>query len=181
MFASRRPQIAAALPNAAHLALAQLEARQVDERVTIITQNVDGLHQRAGSRNVIELHGNVMQTRCDNAACSVGVFEDSTVPDQLPCCSQCGGPLRPNVVLFNEAIPAREERASRNALNECDLFVAIGTSGTVSPAANFVRSAEYAGARTVFINLEPLDPPNPMFQEVYLGRAEELVGQLLGG
>ncbi|HVI03455.1 MAG TPA: NAD-dependent deacylase [Enhygromyxa sp.] len=179
-FAPMRPQVLAAEPNAAHLALARFEAQHPDKQLTIITQNVDGLHTRAGSRRVIELHGNIMRTRCDNMKCMLDWFEDTTVPSELPRCPECGEPLRPDVVLFNEAIPAAPEQLSRRALNECDLFLAIGTSGTVSPAANFVRSAEYAGARTIFVNLERLDPPNPMFHESYLGRAEEQVPQLLG-
>lgn len=179
-FAPMRSQVAKAEPNAAHLALARFEARHATKMITIITQNVDGLHRRAGSRNVIELHGNITRTRCDDVACSLEAFQDLEVPTELPRCPQCGGPLRPDIVLFNEAIPAKGEWLCRRALNECDLFLAIGTSGTVSPAANFVRSAEYAGARTIFINLEPLDPPNPMFHESYLGRAEQQLPQLLG-
>jgi NAD-dependent deacetylase len=87
--------------------------------------------------------------------------------------------LRPAVVLFDEPLPVDAEWSSKKALRDCDLFLAVGTSGTVSPASNFVRAAEYAGARTVFVNLEPMTPHNPAFHEVVLGRAEELLPMLL--
>jgi len=99
----------------------------------------------------------------------------------VPLCPRCDSVLRPDIVLFGEPIPLDAGWKVKMALRDCDLFLAIGTSGLVAPAANFVRSAEYAGARTVYVNLEPLDPPNPAFQEVYLGRAEELLPKLLAG
>ena len=87
--------------------------------------------------------------------------------------------MRPSVVLFDEPLPVDAEWQSKRALRDCDLFLAVGTSGTVSPASNFVRAAEYAGARTLFINLEPMSPHNPAFQEVILGRSEEILPRLL--
>jgi NAD-dependent deacetylase len=95
----------------------------------------------------------------------------------LPLCSLCGSVLHPDTVLFGEQLPAKEEWLAKRALRDCDLFIAISTSGTVSPAANFVRSADYAGVRTILINLEPMEPKNPYFKfkEEYLGYAEELV------
>jgi len=80
----------------------------------------------------------------------------------------------------HEPLPVRAEWEAKTALRSCDLFLAVGTSGSVSPASNFVRSAEYAGARTIYINLEPMDPPNRAFAEVHLGRAEDLLPVLLG-
>jgi len=170
VFGPMRAELAAALPNPAHRALARPE-------LTIITQNIDGLHQRAGSPNVIELHGNLGRTRC--TSCDAPSFADDSVPDTIPACSSCGAALRPDIVLFDEPLATRAEWGAKRALRGCDLFLAIGTSGTVSPASNFVRSAEYEGARTVFINLEPLAPANPMFHESYLGRAEELLPAML--
>lgn len=90
-------------------------------------------------------------------------------------CPICGSLLRPDVVLFDEPLPVHEEWLAKKALRDCDLFMAIGTSGTVSPVSNYVRSADYAGARTILINLEPMKPKNPYFQEEYLGLAAELV------
>ena len=97
----------------------------------------------------------------------------------VPACPDCGSALRPDIVLFNEPLPVEAEWRVKRSLRDCDLFIAVGTSGTVSPAANFVRGAEYAGARTVLVNLTPMMPPNPYFQEEYLGKAEELLPFLL--
>lgn len=180
-FGSLRGALAVASPNPAHLALARAETqRPAGTTLTVITQNIEGLHRAAGSRNVIELHGNLSRTRCSDPTCDLEPFEDQTVPETLPRCPRCYAPLRPDVVLFEEPMAARPEWESKRVLRECDLFLAVGTSGTVSPAANFVRSAEYAGARTIFVNLEPLEVPNPAFQETVLGPAESVLPRLLG-
>jgi NAD-dependent deacetylase len=183
LFGPLRRQLSSALPNAAHEALAAAEARLTPrQHWSLLTQNVDGLHQRAGSRAVVELHGTVHRTRCSREDCSLPPFEDAaTHEDNVPLCPRCGSPLRPDVVLFEEPIPAAQEMQAKAALRECDLFIAVGTSGAVTPAANFVRSADYAGARTILVNLEPMEPRNRYFQEEYLGRAEELLPQLING
>ena len=182
LFGGLRADIGQAEPNAGHRALAQAEARlRPDQNFLIVTQNVDELHQRAGSRRVANLHGTLLKTRCSNPACKLEPFDDAQAhQDAVPLCPLCGAALRPDVVLFDEELPALAMWETKRALRDCDLFLAIGTSGNVSPASNFVRSAEYAGARTVFINLEPLVPPNPAFQETHLGRAGELLPALLG-
>lgn len=180
-FAPLRRAVQRATPNAAHHALRALEERLDDSATLIgITQNIDGLHQAAGSRRVVELHGNLRRTRCSSARCSLEPFDDGSDAATAPPCPLCGAPLRPDIVLFDEPMPAREEWESKRALRDCDLFLAVGTSGTVSPASNFVRSADYAGARTVYVNLEPLSPPNPAFHETVVGRAEEILPALLG-
>jgi NAD-dependent deacetylase len=180
-FAGARAKLVAARPNAAHLAIAQAEARlRSDQRLTVLTQNVDGLHALAGSRRVVELHGTLHRTRCTR--CEFSRDEDlATSPAQCPSCPRCSAALRPAVVLFDEALPVDAEWEAKKALRDCDLFLAVGTSGSVWPASSFVRSAEYAGARTIYVNLEPLQPANPAFQETYLGRAEELLPRLLAG
>jgi NAD-dependent deacetylase len=179
-FAQIRARVAAAKPNAAHLALAEAERRlRPDQLLTILTQNVDGLHQLAGSQHVVELHGALRGSRCTR--CAFERREDlSAAPASCPSCPDCAAPLRAAVVLFDEALPVDAEWESKKSLRDCDLFVAVGTSGTVSPASNFVRAAEYAGARTIYVNLDPMKPPNPAFKEIYLGRAEELLPRLLG-
>ena len=182
LFGPLREQLLEAKPNQAHFVLAELEKQLSPlQDFVLITQNVDGLHQKSGSRNVIELHGTIGETCCSNPACDSTPFAD-TQPyiDKLPLCDKCKAVLRPNIVLFGEAIPAKPSWHSKRALRDCDLFIAIGTSGTVSPASNFVRSAEYAGARTIYVNLEPMDPPNPAFKESYFGKAEELLSELFG-
>jgi len=92
----------------------------------------------------------------------------------------CESPLRPDIVLFGEIIPSLKGFQSKRALWECDLFLSIGISGLVSPASNFVRSAEYEGARTIYVNLEPMEPHNPEFEEVCIGKAEEILPKLFG-
>ncbi|MFO1408260.1 MAG: NAD-dependent deacylase [Steroidobacteraceae bacterium] len=181
LFGPMRGAIARAEPNAAHLALAHVEARLGSHQdFLLVTQNVDGLHQRAGSRRVVELHGSLARTRCADAECTFTPYEDREEHvDAVPRCPVCQGILRPDVVLFGEALPAMASWQSKRALRDCDLFIAVGTSGTVSPAADFVRSAHYAGARTIYVNLEPLAPPNPAFQETVLGRAEDTLPTLL--
>lgn len=173
---------AAASPNAAHLALASLEQRlRSDQSLTIITQNIDGLHGRAGSAHVIEYHGSVHRTRCSNAACDLAPFRDRTLYEaEVPRCPRCGANLRPDIVLFNETIPQGNSDAAFRALDSCDLFVAIGTSGTVYPAGRLVQGAFDRGARTVYLNLESLGGKNPYFEEEHLGKAEEIVPLLFG-
>jgi NAD-dependent deacetylase len=178
-FAGLRRALAGAAPNAGHRALALAErGLQPHQRLTVITQNVDGLHHAAGSARVVELHGALRRSRC--TGCEYARDEDlAAVEMDCPACPSCGAPLRPDVVLFDEALPVRAEWESKTALRGCDLFLAAGTSGSVYPASNFVRSAEYAGARTIYVNLEPLEPPNPAFREAHLGRAEDLLPALL--
>lgn len=182
LFGGMREPVLAAEPNAAHLALSAWEASLCPgQEFLLVTQNVDGLHQRAGSRNVVELHGNILFTRCSNVACDLELYRDEKLhTERVPLCPRCGEVLRPDVVLFGEAIPSHPQWTVKRALRDCDLFIAIGTSGLVSPAANYVRGAEYAGARTILVNLEPMDPPHPAFKEQYLGRAEDTVPRLLG-
>lgn len=182
LFGAMRGPVRTALPNPAHDALARWEADlEDDQQFLLVTQNVDGLHQRAGSRNVCEIHGNIMYSKCSNTECTSARFRDEEPHDAaVPICSLCGGALRPDVVLFGESLPALASWTAKKALRDCDLFVAIGTSGTVAPASDYVRGAEYAGARTIYVNLEPMNPRNPAFQEEYLGRAEALLPQLLG-
>lgn len=181
LFGTLRVAARAAQPNAAHVAIAEVERRLGDAAsVTVITQNVDGLHQRAGSRNVIELHGSAFLTRCSASACELPPFaDDDPHEDAVPRCPRCGSDLRPDVVFFEEPIPGGAEWQAKRALRDCDLFLAAGTSGTVSPAASFVRAAEFARARTVLVNLEPMTPRHPAYDEEHLGRAEELLPVLL--
>lgn len=163
MFRELYRAVAGVQPSLAHRALAELEPRT---HVTILTQNVDGLHQRAGSNHVVEYHGSLARWRCD--LCGA---EQSPPEDEL----HCGEPMRPCVVLFGEEIPAAADHAAKRALRDCDLFVAIGTSGTVAPASSFVRSARYAGAHTVLLNLEVFDDARDHYAEIHAGPADEVV------
>ncbi|PQV64610.1 NAD-dependent deacetylase [Abditibacterium utsteinense] len=167
-------------PNIAHFALADWQKKWGDSRqITLVTQNVDGLHQKAGSPDVIEIHGSLLETRCINSACTSKPFLDLDVPESVPICAVCGSFLRPNITLFHEALPLEAITRVKLALRDCDLFLSIGTSGVVAPASDFVRAAAYAGARTIYLNLTPLDAASP-FQENIVGRAEEILPDYLG-
>jgi len=181
LYKMRRAQALAAEPNAAHRAIAELQRRWGGSRViTLVTQNVDSLHQRAGSPEVIELHGSAFRTCCTNSRCTAPSFWDEALYEDVPLCPECGHPLRPAVVLFSESLPAEASWRAKRALRDCDLFLSIGTSGVVWPAADFVRAADYVGARTINVNVEPTDPPNPYFHEEYIGKAEEVLPRLFG-
>ena len=167
MFWAMREAVARVEPTLAHRALAAAEAKAPGDFL-IVTQNVDGLHQRAGSRRVVEYHGSLREWRCD---CCGARLEPPA--GAAPMC--CDEPMRPDAVLFGELIPAAAEHEVTRALRDCDLFVAIGTSGTVWPAAGFVKSAAYAGAHTVLLNLEIDDDARELYHECHAGPADELV------
>lgn len=174
--------VAEARPNAAHRAIAAFERAHTPGRVVVITQNVDALHQRAGSKNVIEIHGSLYRLRCADQTCAAKISFDppNIAPDEPPPCPQCGRVMRHDIVLFDEYLDPALERGVKDALRNCDVFLAVGTSGIVYPAASYVREADYAGARTFFLNIEAPSPPNPYFDDVVVGRAEEVLPVLLG-
>jgi len=157
-------------PNAAHRALAELERRFGGEFL-LVTQNVDDLHERAGSRELLHMHGELMKMRCAKSGIVYPAPERIQAAARCACCGVRGS-LRPHVVWFGE-MPLYMERIAA-ALESCELFVAIGTSGSVYPAAGFVRIAALARARTVEINLEPAVPAG-IFSERRTGPASEQV------
>ena len=177
---ARRAKLREVVPNAAHEALARLDTEWPGE-LLIVTQNVDDLHERAGARRLLHMHGELKSSWC--LACD-GRFEWEEELGQGPRCPGCGklGRMRPDIVWFGE-MPYEMDRIDR-ALMNADLFVSIGTSGAVYPAAGFVQTARYCGARTVEINLEP-SQGSAFFHESRLGRAGELVPalveEILGG
>jgi NAD-dependent deacetylase len=151
-YAWRRQVIAGCQPNAAHQAIARWSE---NPGFTLITQNVDGLHERAGTRNVVRYHGSIWTLRCW-ARCGAADWDDLSVPLPTvpPRCPACGGLARPGVVWFGEAIPPDALRAAEQATG-CELFVSIGTSSVVYPAAGLIAEAKRRGAFTVEINPEP--------------------------
>ena len=158
-------------PNAAHAALARLSA-QWPGAVTVVTQNVDSLHDRAGTKNLIHMHGTYTQARCNHCGHVIANTGDLSTADVCEGCREPGG-MRPNVVWFGE-MPMEMERISA-ALKACDLFVSIGTSGNVYPAAGFVAVASrMAGAHTAELNLEPSAGAS-LFAEAHYGPATEVV------
>lgn len=166
----RRKELLKVRPNPAHLALAELEKGYPGE-VLVVTQNVDDLHERAGSKRVIHIHGELLKVRCE--LCGRVFQETGEVFPHTPCptCGRPGG-LRPHVVWFGETPFHLEE--VYEALLQCDLFVAIGTSGTVYPAAGFVEVARRSGAYCVEINLKPAENA-PLFHEHRYGPASQVV------
>lgn len=172
-YAWRRQLVAAAEPNPGHLALASLE--QLVPELTLITQNVDGLHRRAGSRDPIELHGSLARMRCSREN---SLFLDWSEGDELPRCPDCGAPLRPDVVWFGERLPAHALERAWQASQTCDLFLSVGTSGLVEPAASLPRVAYAAGASVAVINLDVA--PHGDERTFFLnGRSGELLPALL--
>ena len=173
-YAWRRELVAQAQPNPGHLALAELEQR--GSAFTLITQNVDGLHQQAGSQNVIELHGNINRTKCFTEGHIVNVWPPtSEVP---PRCPRCGGYLRPDVVWFGETLPAEALDAAFKAAAECDLFLTIGTSGVVHPAASLPLVALDNQATVVEINPAPT-PLSHQMSYVLPGPAGQILPVLI--
>ena len=166
LYASAR----AVTPTTAHRALAAFEEKlPAGTNYLLITQNVDGLHQAAGSKRVCEFHGSLARWRC--FACGA----ELALPDAP---THCGQPMRPSVVLFGEEIPADAEHAAKRALRDCDLFVAIGTSGLVFPAAGLVDTTKQVGGTSWLVNLEP--PANvSQFDHVVLGPAARELPSLL--
>ncbi len=145
----RRELVASVDPNAGHHALVKLAG--LVPTLTIITQNVDGLHQRAGSDKVIEFHGNLFENRCFVEGCAI---TDADMSAEVPVCTGCGAMLRPGVVWFGESIPESVMHAADSAVRDCDLFFSIGTSSLVWPAAGFAEAARQQGASVVEINLD---------------------------
>lgn len=166
-------------PNAAHRALAELERCWPGE-VLLVTQNIDDLHERAGSRRLVHMHGEMLKARCTRCGGIAPQEDDITLATPCFGCGRTGG-LRPHVVWFGE-MPFEMARISA-ALERCDLFLSIGTSGNVYPAAGFVAEARRAGARTVELNLEPSLGAS-LFDERRYGRASATVpayvAELLG-
>lgn len=170
----RRELIAAKEPNPAHLALVQLE--ELFERFWLITQNVDGLHPKAGSQKLSEIHGNIWKVRCTSCG-NIQANEDVPIPI-LPTCSICQGLVRPHIVWFGESLNPQDLADSTEALRSCEVLLIIGTSGLVYPAASFGPIAKEQGAFVAEFNLDP--SPDSSFVDVYVqGRAKDLIPQLL--
>lgn len=169
-YSMRRRLAAEAKPNAGHCALAALEA-SLGDRYFLCTQNVDSLHEQAGSRRIVHMHGELLKSRCDS--CKRPPFEDKNTyapPAELPRC-ECGGKIRPHICWFGE-VPFQTGRIFEE-LDHCTVFVAIGTSGMVEPAASFVACVR-GMARSIYVG--PEEPANrESFDECHLGKAGDLL------
>ena len=169
----RRRNTRAATPNAAHFALARLEVELAKRGggVSLVTQNIDDLHERAGSYGVLHMHGELLKARCELCGGVSAWFDDLKRADLCPRCGRAGG-MRPHIVWFGELPLYLDE--IEEALRRADLFVAIGTSGAVYPAAGFVHEARAMGIETCEINLESADNAD-LFDDCRYGPARELV------
>lgn len=172
-YAWRRQLIAGAQPNPGHVALAWLQ--EMLPRFTLITQNVDGLHQMAGNHDVLELHGNIRRIICSAERTIIATWTEAL--ELPPRCPNCGAPLRPDVVWFGESLPAGALEAAGTACAGCDLFFSIGTSAIVEPAASLAHVARENGALIVEINLEPT-PLTPYADYSLLGSAGSVLPAL---
>lgn len=177
---ARRAFLSQVAPNAAHLALARLDEVWMGE-LLIVTQNVDDLHERAGTKRLLHMHGELKRGWCLGCGDRFGWSSAMGLGAACPACGMQGR-VRPDIVWFGE-MPYEMERIDE-ALQNCDLFVSIGTSGAVYPAAGLVQTARYRGARCIELNLEP-SAGSMFFDETRLGRASEVVPRwvddLLGG
>jgi NAD-dependent deacetylase len=170
----RRRLIARKEPNAGHLAIAAMEG--LFEQFLLITQNVDGLHRKAGNRKLIEIHGNIWRVRCMEEG---RVFEHEEVPlKEVPPRCECGTYLRPDVIWFGESLSEKDLADSHAALRECDCLLVVGTSAVVQPVASFPAIARNSGAFIVEINVEPT-PISGWVDESILGKSGQVLPQLL--
>ena len=172
-YAFRREAVKAVRPNPGHYALVEME-NKIPE-FTLITQNVDGLHLLAGSRNVLELHGNILRVRCSEC----GIFTEIWGSDleSVPRCETCGGLLRPDVVWFGESLPRAELESAVAASRKSQVFFSIGTSGVVQPAAALAHAARNNGSVVIEVNAETT-PLTPKVDFAFHGRSGEILPEL---
>ncbi len=178
-----RAQIAQAEPTRAHIALAEAETNLPEGySLHIVTQNVDGLHTRAGSKGVIEFHGNVMKTRCTNPKCTLVPFDDQAPhKEALPVCTLCGHHLRPDVVLFGENVNVDNVAAARKLMKECGTLLVVGTTLEVQPAKSIVdiKKRFYSGVKTIWVNITPANQFHWSFKEIHTGGADQALPDIL--
>ncbi len=174
-YSMRREKAAAARPNPAHRALAELE-QAIGERLYLCTQNVDALHEQAGSERVVHMHGELFKSRCANE-CGRAPFDDAGLYPTRPAIPHCpcGGLMRPHICWFGEVPFALD--AIFGELRRCTIFVCVGSSGVVAPAASFARAARAGGARTFYVG--PEEPANRSdFDQCFAGKAGEVLPTL---
>lgn len=175
-YAWRIELVLKARPNPAHKALAELERMGVIEAV--VTQNVDGLHQRAGSRRVVELHGNILRVRCSRAGCGFRATLSEPPKELPPRCPRCGGLLRPDVVWFGEPLPPEAWREAEAIARSSDAVLVVGTSGVVYPAAYIPLMVREGGGVIIEVNVEP-SAITPYATIFIRGKASEALPKLV--
>lgn len=170
----RREAIKGVRPNPGHYALVEMEKRIPE--FSLITQNVDGLHRFAGSKNVLELHGNIQRVRCSQCGTFAETWGDDS--ETVPACEICGGLLRPDVVWFGEELPRAELETAVQASRACQIFFSIGTSGMVQPAASLAYAARNNGSIVVEVNAEPT-PLTSKVDFAFHGKSGDILPELI--
>jgi NAD-dependent deacetylase len=172
-YRKRAEGVTAAEPNAGHRAIVEMEQRAT--RLTLVTQNIDGLHHRAGSRDVIELHGNLREVRCEDCGSRI----PWTIAPARAECTVCGGMLRPDVVMFEEMLPAGAMERAHSAVAAADMLISVGTSNLVWPAAELPLIASRSGAAVVIVNPDLDGQPTGRRVSYLRGRAGEVLPELV--
>ena len=171
-YEERRRMISEAQPNPGHTAIARLEGHF--DRFVVVTQNIDDLHRKAGSKNIIEMHGNIFRYKCHDMGHPIGELPRD---DRVPPRCRCGSMIRPDVVWFGELLPEEAVEHAYRALQTCDVMLVVGTSGIVYPVAGFPEVARRAGARIIEVN--PEETPITLLADVFLeGAAGEVLPRL---
>ena len=168
----RRDIVRQALPNAGHIAIAEFQ--KYVPKVTVITQNIDNLHKRAGSKKIFELHGNIERNYC--VKCKT-FYNDIELKMEIPKC-KCGGLIRPDVVWFGEYLPEDQFNGAEIAASECDLFFVVGTSAVVYPAASLIYTAKHSGAFITEINIEKTEISS-LSNNSFIGQAGKILPEIL--
>lgn len=176
-FDYRRGVLKNCQPNEAHRSLMLWESR-LRENFLLVTQNIDGLHTQAGSRNILEMHGNIQRSKCTKGCLLKYEMLPTEIPHTPEICDLCDSPLRPDVVLFGEMLPEGYFEYAVEFAGDCDLFVSIGTSAVVYPAAGLAEVAKRNGAFCIEINPEET-PVSYLYDESLRGKAVEILGQIL--
>ena len=171
----RRRKIRQCAPNAGHAALAAAEATKPD--FLLVTQNVDGLHRAAGSRRLVEIHGNIWGIRC--TGCGVEREERDDFPELPPRCGSCGGLLRPGVVWFGEMLPREASDAATDMLTRCEVLIVAGTSAVVAPASGYAAVAKRRGARVIEVNPDET-PVSGICDATFRGKSGDVLPALFG-
>jgi NAD-dependent deacetylase len=174
-YSYRKELISSVRPNRGHEAIAEMEKRH--RNFSVITQNIDNLHRRAGSRNVFELHGNIERNYCIGCG-KYCTNEEIAAQAKAPRCASCGNLVRPDVVWFGEMLPAEEWNKSVRAAERSEVFLAVGTSAAVYPAASLPQIARRGGAYVVEVNVEPTEISRAV-DETILGKAGEILPALV--
>lgn len=164
-----------AKPNLIHNFMTEAQKKY---KATIITQNVDALHTKSGSKNVIELHGSLDMIKCSNHNCNFRPIKNTDEFTKVEYCNICGSTLRPDIILFGEMLKQETIQKAAEAASDCDILIAMGSTCVVTPASDFIVIAGHHGARTILINRDEVENRSIHFDDKFIGKAEEIIPSL---